>query len=78
MSTVDTEKMLANALRKLLPLAVKDLPEWISDDAAKERHRAYTAAQIALMEYDEREPASVTPLSSVARPGDEDSLALAS
>jgi hypothetical protein len=77
MSThVDTEAILAEALRVLLPLAVKDEPDWLSTEGAIERRKAYAAAQAALMAYDQCSPATVTSLSVVQ--GSDGSLALAS
>jgi hypothetical protein len=62
-TAVDIETRLADALRVLLPLAVKDMPEWATDAALAERNRAYTEARFALDLYDEREPAAVMELS---------------
>src|SRR3954447_16368425 len=57
MSTmVDAEALLAEALRVLLPLAVADEPEWLPRAGAIARHRAYTAARLALDAYDEHPP----------------------
>lgn len=74
---VDTEALLAEALRALLPLAVADEPEWLPREGAIARRRAYATAQMALCTYDERTPATVTPLSVVAQEAD-GSLAIAS
>ena len=69
-SMVDTEKMLADALRVLLPLAVSDEPEWMPREGAIERRKAYLAAQAALATYDEVAPATVTALPvAQERPG---------
>lgn len=79
MSTaVDIDALLADALRVLLPLAVKDEPDWLPREGTIERQRAYVAARLALDAYDASEPAVVRSLPSVAqvRPGG--SLALVS
>ena len=75
---VDTEKMLADALRALLPLAVSDEPDWLPKEGAIERRKAYVAARIALDIYDEAAPAAVTPLKSVAQERPGGALAIAS
>jgi hypothetical protein len=63
---VDTQEYrLAEALRAVLSYAVKDVPSWAPQDALDARHRTYTAAQCALLDYDEREPVLMEPMSVV-------------
>jgi hypothetical protein len=56
-----SEDRLAQALRRLIPLAL-DGPDWVTQSAADERHRACIEARIALDVYDRRQPAVLTPL----------------
>ena len=78
MSTrVDIDAVLADALRKLLVIAVKDEPEWLPEAGAIERRHAYITARLALDAYDEKPSATVTSLPvAQERPGG--SLAIAS
>ena len=78
-SMVDNQNRMAEALRVLVGYAVRDMPEWASQDALDARHRAITEASFVLSEYDAAEPAVVAmPHRVVLRERTDAPLALAS